>query len=193
MKRHSPPVLACQLLKFLLPESNREAILGDLIEEYALRVESASAVAAPRWFWAQACRSVPCMFWSWLRSGNCLVTLSIAVGVYLFMGVLKLAADSMISKLLAPNQTTRVVLAPIVFLAVAAMGGCIAARIRRGATIFLAFIVMMTVIALVEIKVCTVPVPWWYPFGFVTLGPLAVLLAPAVFPADKSGANRAAS
>jgi hypothetical protein len=83
--------------------------------------------------------------------------------------------------LLAPHQTTYVALAPVVFLATSSIGGCIAARIRCGATIFLALMVMITVTVLMDLKVCTVPVPWWYQFGFLTLGPLSVLLTPAVF------------
>jgi hypothetical protein len=155
-------------------------MLGDLVEEYAVRIESQSRFAASRWFWSQACRSVPSIVWCSLRSGNCLLSVSIAMGVYIFMGMLKFAADLMISKLVAPGQTMNVVLAPIVFLTTTAIGGCVAARIRRRATIFLALIVMITVAVLMDLKVCSIPVPWWYQFGFLTLGPLAVIIAPAL-------------
>jgi hypothetical protein len=64
MSRYSPPALACWLLQSVLPVSYRGAMLGDLIEEYTLRVESTSPSAASRWFWSQACRSVPFMVWS---------------------------------------------------------------------------------------------------------------------------------
>jgi hypothetical protein len=190
MKSCSLPPLAYRLLEFFLPASTREAVLGDLLEEYALRVESTSALAASRWFWGQACRSVPYMLWSSLWSANCLTSVSIAAGVYIFMGMLKFAADLTISRWLAPSQTIRVVLAPIVFLTITAIGGCVAARIRRGATIFLAFIVMITVIVLIGIRVCTIPVPWWYQFVFLTLGPLAVLITPVVLSTHKSGSAR---
>jgi hypothetical protein len=156
-------------------------MLGDLIEEYTLRVESTSPFTASRWFWSQACRSVPSMVWSSLRSGNCLISMSIAMGVYIFMGVLKFVADLMISKLVSLGQTTHVILAPIVFLTTAAIGGCVAARIRRGATTFLALIVTFTVAVLIDLKVCSISVPWWYQFGFLTLGPLAVIITPALF------------
>jgi hypothetical protein len=62
-----------------------------------------------------------------------------------------------------------------------AIGGSVAARIRRGATMFLALIVVITVGVLMELKVCTIPVPWWYQFGFLTLGPLAVIITPILF------------
>jgi len=156
-------------------------MLGDLIEEYFFRVESTSPSAASRWFWSQACRSVPSMIGSSLRTGDWLACTSIAMGVYVVMGTMKFAADLMISKLVAPEQTTYVVLAPIVFLTTTSIAGCVAARIRRGATIFLALIVMITVGVLIDLKICTIPVPWWYQFGFLTLGPLAVLFTPAIF------------
>jgi hypothetical protein len=181
MRRNSPPAFACWLLASVVPAPYREAMLGDLIEEYTLRAESASPAAASRWFWSQACRSVPSMVWSSLRSRDWLISMSIAMGVYIIMGTLKFAADLTISKFAAPQQTTYVILAPIVFLATTSIGGCVAARIRRGATIFLALIVMITVAVLIAAKVCTIPVPWWYQFGFLTLGPLSVLLTPAVF------------
>jgi hypothetical protein len=181
MRCCSPPTFACCLLESLLPDPYREAVLGDLIEEYTLRVESTSRLTASRWFWSQTFRSAPSMVWSSLRSGNCFVNITIAMGVYIFMGTLKFAADWMISKVVAPDQATYVVLAPIVFLTTTAIGGCVAARIRRCATIFLGLIVMITVAILIDIRVCSIPVPWWYQFGFLTLGPLAVIIPPTLF------------
>ena len=181
MRRGSPPTFACWLLESLLPDPYREAALGDLIEEYALRIESTSRFTAFRWFWSQACRSLPPTVWSLLRSRDCLISISIAIDVYIFMGTLKFAADWMISKLVAPDQSTHVVLAPIVFLTTTVIGGCVAARIRRGATIFLALMVTITVAILIDVKVCSIPVPWWYQFGFLTLGPLTVIIPPTLF------------
>ena len=180
MRRYSLPAYACWLFEAILPDPYREAMLGDLIEEYTLRIESTSPFTASRWFWSQACRSVPSMVWSSLRRGNCFISMGVALGVYIFMGTLKFAADLMISKLAAPDPTTYIVLAPIVFLTTTAIGGCVAARIRRGATIYLALIVTITVAVLIDLKVCSVPVPWWYQFGFLTLGPLAVIITPAL-------------
>jgi hypothetical protein len=181
MRRSSPPILACWLLESVLSDNYREAVLGDLTEEYSLRIESTSRFTASRWFWSQACRSVPPTVWSSLRSRDCLVSISVAIGVYVLIGTLKFAADWTISKLVAPDQATYVVLAPIVFLATSAIGGCVVARIRRGAAIFLALILMITVAVLIKAQVCSIPVPWWYQFGFLALGPLAVIIPPAVF------------
>jgi hypothetical protein len=180
MRRNSPPAFACWLLQSVVPAPHREAMLGDLIEEYTLRAESTSPFTASRWFWSQTCRSVPSMVWSSLRSRDWLIRMGTAMGVYLVMGMLKFAADLTISKLIVPERATYVILAPVVFLTTSAIGGCVAARLRRGATIFLALIVMITVLVLLHVKVCTIPVPWWYQLGFLALGPLAVLIAPAI-------------
>jgi hypothetical protein len=189
MRRNSPPAFACWLLESVIPVPYREAMLGDLVEEYTLRAESASPLTASRWFWSQACRSVPSMVRSSLRSQmrsqDWLISMTIAMGVYVAMRMLEYAANLAISKLVAPQPTTQVVLAPIVFLAATSICGWVAARIRRGATIFLALMVMITVAVAIYLKVCTIPVPWWYEFGFLTLGPLSVLLTPAVFRVPK--------
>jgi hypothetical protein len=189
MTRNSPPAFACWLLESVAPAPYREAMLGDLVEEYTLRAEAASPIAASRWFWSQACRSIPSMVGSSLRNQlrgqDWLVSMSIAMGVYVVMATLKLAADLAISKFVAPRPMTEVVLAPVVFLAATSVGGFVAARIRPGATIFLALMAMITVAVSIALKVCTIPVPWWYQFGFLTLGPLSVLLTPAVFGTSK--------
>ena len=181
MRRCSPPAFACWFLESVLPNPYREAVLGDLIEEYKLRIESTSRFAASRWFWSQTCRSVPSIVWSSIRSGNWLISMSIAMGVYIFIGTLKFAADLMLSKLFSSQQMTHVILPPIVFLTTTAIGGCAAAQLRRGATTFLALMVMITVAILIDLKVCSVAVPWWYQFGFLALGPLAVVVTPTLF------------
>jgi hypothetical protein len=180
MRRNSPPAFACRLVESVLPSRYPEAMLGDLIEEYTLRAESTSPSAATRWFCGQACRSIPFIVGSSFRTVDWLISASAATGVYVVMGMLKFAAD-MITKLVAPEQTTYIVLSPIVFLAITSIGGYAAARIRCGTAVFLAFIVMITVGVLIAAKACPVPVPWWYRFGFLTLGPLSVLLTPVLF------------
>jgi hypothetical protein len=185
MRCDSPPAFACRFFQTVLPVPYQGALLGDLIEEYALRAESTSPSAATRWFWGQACRSIPFIVGSSLRTGDWLISASAAMGVFVVMGMLKFAADFMITKLVAPEQTAYIVLAPIVFLAITSSGGYAAARIRCGTAVFLAFIVMITVAVLIAVKACPVPVPWWYQLGFLTLGPLSVLLTPVLFGALK--------
>jgi hypothetical protein len=41
--------------------------------------------------------------------------------------------------------------------------------------------ITITVAILIDVKVCSIPVPWWYQFGFLTLGPLTVIIPPTLF------------
>ncbi|HYX68407.1 MAG TPA: hypothetical protein VE825_04700 [Terriglobales bacterium] len=193
MNRNTPPALASWLLQSVPAGPYGEAMLGDLIEEYALRAESTPPTAASRWFWSQTCRSVPAMVGSWLRSGDWLIPTGIALGVYVAMVMLELGVDLMIRKVVAPEPMTSVILAPIVFLATSAIGGCLASRIRRGATTVLALMVMVSVVILTWLKLCAVPVPWWYPLGFLTLGPLVVFITPALLGARRTRTGESAT
>jgi hypothetical protein len=79
-----------------------------------------------------------------------------------------------------------------VFLATTSIGGCAVARIRSGTTIFLALIVMAAVAVLIEVSACSIPVPWWYQLGFLTLGLLSVLFTPAVIAILKPNSEKSA-
>jgi len=53
--RHGPPGLAVWVLSRLLPESERDAFLGDLEESFRTEIAPARGLAAARrWYWAQA-------------------------------------------------------------------------------------------------------------------------------------------
>ena len=193
MKASSPPRVPCWLLEFILPASYRDAMLGDLIEEYNHRTNSPNStwpLDASFWFWSQACRSIPSIMWSLLRNGDWLTRLMTALGVYVAMAILRFSAGAAVSKLTVPGETTRVVLAPILFLLTTSIGGCLVARIRREATIFLALLVLVSVVVLIAIKICTTPVPWWYQVGFLTLGPASVVITPAVVGSLRPAAKR---
>src|SRR5215472_15155041 len=121
MKPSSPPRVPCWLLEFILPGPYRREMLGDLIEEYNLRTNSTSVLESSLWFWSQTCRSVPSLIWSLLRNGDWLPRLMVAFSVYIAMAILRFSAGTAISKLIAPGETTRVVLAPVVFLVTTAI------------------------------------------------------------------------
>ncbi len=54
------PRVAKRLLSLILPERIRDAVLGDLEQEYAERaVPSVGTSAAGRWYWLQALRAIP--------------------------------------------------------------------------------------------------------------------------------------
>jgi len=164
----------------VLADDYGAAMVGDLIEEYYERCECASPASASWWFWSQACRSIPSIAKASLLGHDRLGNVGIAIGVFLVMATLKVAIERALSTLVVLANPTQVVLAPMIFLATTSIAGCLARRIRRGATLFLALFVLLAVVVLISIRVCTIPVPWWYQLIFLTLGPLSVLIIPAL-------------
>lgn len=62
----SPPQAAAELLLWILPKDRRDALIGDLEEEYqTIVVPKLGASRARRWFWFQAIRSVVPVLRSW--------------------------------------------------------------------------------------------------------------------------------
>ena len=180
MKRSAPPRLATCILERILPARFREAALGDLVEEYAVRVETSPRSSAVRWFWSQSFRSIPSVVSASLRNLSWLRSIGIALAVYAVLGAVELVADFTITRVIGVSQAAAIALAPVVFLMASSIAGCVAARIRRGAVAFVALFVVITVSVLIRLKVCPIPVPCWYQFGFLILGPLAVLTAPSL-------------
>jgi hypothetical protein len=173
MSGHPPSRVASWLLARAVPEGSREAVLGDLHEEYALRVRSARVSTAGRWYWGQVCRSIPQLVWSSVRSGHWLPTLGIAVIVYIAAGILEFAVTRGIATLLAPDA--RVVTTVNLFfgLATIVLGGYVAAWIRPAAARALAAIVWF-VVAILSV-IASDSAPLWYGLTFLVGGPLAAL------------------
>ena len=63
----SPRSIERLLVSFGADPVYRDALLGDLTEEFAIRVEEQGAGVARRWYVREAIRSVPHLLWSWLR------------------------------------------------------------------------------------------------------------------------------
>ena len=52
-----PPRLAERLLEWSLPETDRDAVLGDCCEEFVARADRHGTRGARRWYWRQTRRS----------------------------------------------------------------------------------------------------------------------------------------
>src|SRR5215813_5554008 len=186
MRSYSPPILACWILESIFPVSFREALVGDLIDEYWLRARSTSPRAAWIWFWGETCRAIPSLIWSLLRCRGWFTRLVAALAVYITMVILMFSADIVIARYLSPGQKAQLILPPIIFLLTTAAGGCVLARIRRQATMFLALFVMSTNIVLFAVRICSIPPPWWYQLTALIFSPATVLIAPAILERAKS-------
>jgi hypothetical protein len=173
MKSPHVPRVATWLLGCLLPPRDREAVLGDLIEEYAIRAGSAPLSTVARWYWWQVSRSIPQILWSSIRREGLLSTLGVAFGAYIAAGLLEFAGVAAISKLLGPDAGPFAVLNVIIGLATMVLGGYVAAWIRPGAASALAGMVMIAVVILMVTMSGSAPL--WYGLTFLIVGPLAAL------------------
>jgi hypothetical protein len=176
------PALACWILESVLPSAaaaSPNALVGDLVEEYALRAASDSFDAAC-WIWSQTLRSLPSLVLSAARN-DWLMNARVAAFVYVVMVGAKLAISTLISHHWAMRPLAVVLVAPAVFIVVNAAGGLVVARLRRTAAVQLIAMVMLTVIVLSIEGTCPIAVPWWYPCGFFAVAPLSILLPPAFF------------
>ena len=54
-----PGRVALWILKPIVPKVYREALIGDLLEEYEIVIVVSGPANASRWFWGQVLRSIP--------------------------------------------------------------------------------------------------------------------------------------
>ena len=173
MSNQSPARLDVWLLGHIVPEKDREAILGDLAEEYALRRTAESSIAVSCWYWGQVCRSVPLFAWQQVRRRRWLATLGIALAVYVAAGLVEFVTTFALAGIAAPDTPAGQIVSVIIGLTTLAIGGYVAARIRPAASIALAVIAAVVVALLIVASGARVPV--WYQLVFLAAGPLASL------------------
>ncbi len=173
MSHRTPPPIVIRLLEFTLSEKARDALVGDLIEESALRARASSRASTAWWCCWQVARSIPLMLWSELRRRRSLSTVGVALGVYVFASVLEFVSTTAISNLFRPDAGLAYALGAVVGLATMVLGGYVAAAVRDGAAPTLAGIILIVVIVLFV----TMPnsAPFWYGVTFLIAGPVAAL------------------
>jgi hypothetical protein len=191
MNPPTPPRIAIRLLESLLPEEDRDAVVGDLIEEIALRARASTRASTTWWCWGQVARSIPLVLWSDLRRRHCFGTLGVAIAAYVAAGVLEWVGVAIVARLLHPDARLAIVLSVIVGLATMVLGGYVAASIRQGAAPALAGIILIVVAVLMV----TMPdsAPLWYGLTFLIAGPVAALAGGRLTLIQRAGrAHRAA-
>lgn len=174
MKREAAPPLAAWLLGILLSQEDRDAVLGDLEEEYALRRRVVSAAGGRAWYWSQVCRSIFPVLRLSARRGRWASTLAVALGAYVAVGLIESSAVAVLARVLRLNARADVVLNLIVGLVTIALAGHVAARIRPGAAHALAA-VMIIGVAVMMVVVTPGSVPLWYALAFLVGAPMASL------------------
>src|SRR5262245_61455952 len=103
MNASAPAHVAIWLLERLLPDGDRDAIVGDLIEESALRARVSTRTTAAWWCWGQVARSIPQLLWTGLRRRHWIGPLGVAVAVYVAAGAIESLGVAAISRAVGPT------------------------------------------------------------------------------------------
>jgi hypothetical protein len=167
--------VATWIISRLVPRGDREPLIGDFAEEYALRVNAAASPAALKWYLRQICASIPPLLWSRVTQGAWLATLGVALLAYFAVGVAQLIIHWAIPSSSAPlyRPLGLVIIFPMVVLI-----GYFAERLRRGAAIVLG---AMMLLAITMMTVATAEsAPLWYRVAYFFVGPAAAFIGCAL-------------
>jgi hypothetical protein len=168
-----PPRLPGWLLARLLPDRELEYVLGDLVEEYALRSRHASAVTVQCWYTMQICRSIVPLLWSSIARVGWPGTLAIAGVAWASASVAEALGIALLRLFIAPDSGGFTAASVAIGLATIAGGGYAAGRIRPSSPTVMAAIVLVVVIVLMITASGTAPL--WYAIVFLIAGPLAAV------------------
>jgi hypothetical protein len=174
----SPLTLALsqRILARLMPPAQAEALLGDLLEERRLRLQTGSQASVAGWCWRQLASSVPALLWASVRRGAWLITVVTAVASFIAAIGIQLVLQSVLS----PMTTSSVPHDDIMLLSfAAALAACgyVAASIRLGAARLLAFLVFAATCAMLAMSTRA---PFWYEWSLLVLGPVAAIAGAAL-------------
>jgi hypothetical protein len=170
--------VATWALSWLAPRSQREALLGDLAEEYALRASTASAPAACKWYLRQVCASAAPLLWTRLTRSAWMATLAVALFAYLAVGVVEVMVNWAIASSSAAGTGAYDPLGLIVTFPMVVLIGYFAARFRRAAPIVLGAIMLLNVTAIMLWS--SESMPRWYRIAFFLAGPAASIIGSAL-------------
>ena len=161
--------LADRVLAWTVAPADREAAVGDLAEEYTIRLHRGSRARAACWYWSQVFRSVPWFLWTPVRRSGWFGTLCVALAACLIQAGIELTAAKAMRSLFAPDATATLLVGLALVLSSLFLVSYIAARMRPGAG------TLLTVIAIVAVSVQSIVKG---PLGFSFSHMAAVFAAP---------------
>lgn len=178
MKRDWRLQVAMWMLSRLAPEDEREALVGDLLEEHALRASKISAAAALKWCLRQVCGSALPLLWGRLRRGAWLATIGVALLAYTAVGVVEFVVNRAMSSPPAAGPVAYPLLGLIIPFPTVVLIAYFAARIRRRAPLVLGAIMLLMVTIMTVTSAEAVPT--WYRIAYFLVGPVAALMGGAL-------------
>jgi hypothetical protein len=163
--------------EWLLPEAVAEALVGDLLEEYAARVRTAGSRRAGLWYWGQVARSVAPSLHTALRRRDWVPAWVVAFVAYSFAVSAEDSARLSVAKV-ATHTAIDAIPVLIVALGTIVLMAYAAERVRAGAALALALLVAL--IAVLHLVTAAHGMPLWYRLTFLVTGPAAVLAGRAL-------------
>jgi hypothetical protein len=157
----------------LAPHSQREALLGDLAEEYAMRATALSPSAACRWYLRQVCASVPPLLWSRLAQPGWIVTTAVALCAYIAVGFVELIVNWAIAGASGSSAAGYNPLGMYLTFPLVVLIGYVTAGLRRRAEIVLVAMMLLSVTAMTLWGHESLPA--WYRIAYFLVGPAATL------------------
>lgn len=163
------------MLARFVPEGEREPLVGDLEEEYALRVRTDSSSAPVVWYLRQICSSIPPVIGVRLSRAAWLATLGVALIAYFAVGLGQLFIFWAIAASSAPTYNP---LGVIVNFPLVAIIGYFAELSRRRAAIVLAAIMLFAITAVTML--IAESAPFWYHAAYFFVGPVGAVVGGAL-------------
>lgn len=158
----------------LVPDPEREAIVGDLVEEYALRAHASTSSTALKWYLQQVCASTPPLLLARLRRTAWISTIGVALLAYIAVGVVETTVNWAIANRTAAGAFAFKPLGLVILFPMIVLIGYFAARVRRGAAIVLG--AMMLLVVTLMALLTSESMPLWYRIAYFIAGPAAAFI-----------------
>lgn len=163
--------VATWVLSRIVSRGEREPLLGDLAEEYALRANAGRASAALQWYLQQACASAVLLMWARLRRATWIRTGGVALFAYIAVGLVEFIVNLAIR---GPSTSRYNALGLVITFPMVVLIGYFAERFRRRAAMVLGAMMLLAVIAMTVWA--TERVPTWYRIAYFFVGPTAACI-----------------
>lgn len=168
-----------RLMECLLPHDVGELVVGDLNEEFALRVQSTSRTRATWWFVVQAAGAVPRLLVLSVRRLSWFKSLGVAVAAYLVIGLVEPYMHRALSAFIEPGFHVRLVIDLCVGFTACACGGFLSTWVHRGSALL--YSVIGTGFLATAMTRANPDLPSWFLTAFLVVALVAPIVGGVAF------------
>ncbi len=167
------------LMECLLPRDVGEFVVGDLNEEFALRVQSMSRAGATWWFVMEASRSIPRLLMLSGRGSSWFKSLGEAAAAYLALGFVEPYVHRLLSAFVEPGFQVQLVIDLFVGYMACACGGFLSTWIHRGSALL--YSVISTAVLASMTTRASPDLPPWFLTAFLVIALVAPIVGGIVY------------